>query len=99
MVKRFDVVMMRRDGLEMPCVVVSPDELNEVLPYVLIAPITVFERAYPTRLAVGLRGKKGQIALDMIYTLFKDDIVRKIGCLPEALHEEVVGILGKMFCA
>ena len=99
MVKRFDVLMMRRDGLEVPCVVVSPDELNDVLPYVLVAPITVFERLYPTRISVGLRGKKGQIALDMIYTLFKDDVVRKIGRLPDTLHEELIEILGKMFAA
>ena len=80
-----------------PCLIVSPDEMNEVLPYVMIAPITVASYQFPTRVVIGLKGKKGQIALDMITTVDKTELIRKIGILPTASHTDILGILGKIF--
>ncbi len=97
MVKQFEVYMCRVREKELPCLVISPNELNDVLSYVMIAPITTMERAYPSRVIVGLQGKKGQIALDMIRTVDKTELNRKIGLLPDSSHTEIKTILQKIF--
>lgn len=99
MVKRFEVFMCEEGGVEKPCLVISPDEMNAVLPYVMVAPITMIEHAYPFRIVIGLKGKKGQIALDMIKTVDKTEFIRKIGILPQASHEEIISLLGQIFAA
>ena len=98
MVKRGDVFMCESHGMEKPCVIVSPDEMAETMPYVLIAPITTAERNLPFRLGVKFRGKQGQIAPDMIHTVPKSDLINRIGTLPESLMSELNGILKELFC-
>ncbi|MDD3669480.1 MAG: type II toxin-antitoxin system PemK/MazF family toxin [Alphaproteobacteria bacterium] len=97
MVKKFDVVLCDIVGNELPAVVVSPDEMNQALPYVMVAPLTAAERAFPTRLGIRFRGKKGQIALDMIQTICKRDIAGRAGQLPPPVHAQINQILKKMF--
>ena len=98
MVKRGEVFMCESHGVEKPCVILSPDEMAETMPYVLIAPITTAERSLPFRLGVKLRGKQGQIAPDMMHTIPKSDLVTRIGTLPESLLSELNQILKEMFC-
>ena len=98
MVKRGDVYLCESHGIEKPCVVLSPDEMAETMPYVLIAPITTAERNLPFRLGVKLRGKQGQIAPDMLHAIPKSDLTNKIGSLPESLQNELNIILKEMFC-
>lgn len=43
-----------------PAVVVSPDELNQFLRTVIIAPLTSVARSYPFRVACRFSGKNGQ---------------------------------------
>jgi len=98
MVKKFDVFFCEVRGTEKPCVVVSPDEMNELLPYVLIAPITSSTRGFPCRIGVKLKGKTGQIALDLIRPLAKEHLIRKIGNLPTTVQEETLKLLKELFC-
>ncbi len=97
MVKRFEVYMYDESGIQKPCLVISPNEMNDALPYVMIAPITTLERRLPCRVVIGLKGKRGQIALDMIKTVDKRQLPQKVGILPEESHGEILGILGKIF--
>ena len=97
MVKRFDVFMMNTGLNDKPCLVVSPNELNDELPYVIIAPITLNYRNFPTRIGIGLKGKKAYIALDLIQTIDKKQLKSKMGFLPEQIHQQVANILQKMF--
>jgi len=98
MVKRGEVYLCESHGVEKPCVIISPDEMAETMPYVLIAPITTAERQLPFRLGVKMRGKQGQIAPDMIHTVPKSDLSVRIGNLPEGLMTELNQILREMFC-
>ena len=98
MVKRGEVFMCESHGIEKPCVILSPDEMAEIMPYVLIAPITTAERHLPFRLGVKLRGQQGQIAPDMMHAVPKSDLIVRIGSLPEALMQELNQILKEMFC-
>ena len=98
MVKRGEVFMCESHGEEKPCVILSPDEMAAVMPYVLIAPITTAERNLPFRLGVKMRGKQGQIAPDMMHAVPKSDLITRIGFLPEGLLNELNVILKEMFC-
>lgn len=97
MVKRFMVYEAETEGKNKPCVVVSPDELNRVLPYVMIAPIVSVIRPLPFRVMLDIQGKDGQIALDKLRTLPKSALKRKIGILPESAFTEIGHILKQMF--
>jgi mRNA interferase MazF len=62
-----------------PCLVISPDEMNQHLRTVIIAPMTTADRPYPTRVAVTFRGKRGQVALDQMRAVDRQRLVRKLG--------------------
>lgn len=59
-----------------PCVIISPDEMNEHLSTLVIAPMTSNKRKYPTRVKVKYEGKVGMIVLDQIRTIDKKRIVK-----------------------
>lgn len=52
-----------------PCVVISPQEMNEHLQTVIVAPMTTGSRPAGFRVPVGFQGKQGLIVLDQIRTL------------------------------
>ena len=97
MVKRFDVYLCEYHAKLRPCVILSPDEMNGVLPYALMAPITTNERLFPSRVGVRLKGKQGQVALDMMKTIMQSSLKDKIGTLPENTRQEIADILKRMF--
>ncbi len=80
-----------------PCVVVSPDEMNQYLQTVIVAPMTTTSRVYPTRVALTFQRKKGQIALDQIRTVDRRRLVKKLGALPVPTAQEVADVLVEMF--
>ena len=93
MVKKYEVYFCDIRGQEKPCVVVSPDEMNSVLPYALVAPITKSQRNFPSRMGVKLKGEKAQIALDLMRTISQEKMVRKAGSLPDNLKKEMQELL------
>ena len=102
--KRFDVVLVSLDptmGSEIkksrPCVVVSPDEMNQWLQAIIVAPMTSTQRNYPTRVAVLFDGKSGDIALDQIRTIDKKRILKTLGNIDSQTSVEVSKILVEMF--
>ena len=71
--QRFDVYYINLDptiGSEIkktrPCVIISPNEMNDHIATVIIAPLTSRLRNYPTRVPCKVEGKQGQIVLDQI---------------------------------
>ncbi len=97
MVKKFDVYFCETKNHEKPCVIISPDEMNTLLPYVVMAPITKNQRAFPCRIGVKLKGQMGQIALDLMRVCPKAKLVKKAGSLPENLKKEMQDILKEFF--
>ena len=93
MVKKYEVYFCEIKGHEKPCVVVSPDEMNALLPYALVAPITKNQRNFPSRMGVKLKGEKAQIALDLIRVVAQEKMVRKAGALPDYLKKEMQQLL------
>ena len=80
-----------------PCLVVSPNEANEYLRTVIIAPMTTTERLYPTRVSITFRRKRGQVALDQIRAVDRQRLVRKLGAAPAQASRAVSSVLVEMF--
>lgn len=57
-------------------VILSPDEMNRNLHTIVITPMTNSSKAYPTRIGVKHKIKKGWIVLDQVETIDKQKIVR-----------------------
>jgi mRNA interferase MazF len=103
-VKRFDVYLVNLDptiGHEIkktrPCVVISPDEMNQHIRTVIIAPMTTKGSAYPTRIACQIQGKKGQVVLDQLRTVDKARLVKSLGRISPATQKDVLTVLVEMF--
>ena len=80
-----------------PCLVISPDEMNEHVSTVIVAPMTPKGRPCPTRIPVRFQGKAGQIVLDQIRTVDKARLVRRLGRIQLAKQGEVLAALAEMF--
>jgi mRNA interferase MazF len=103
-VKRFEVYLINLDptiGSEIqktrPCLVISPDEMNNHIATVIIAPMTTKGREYPTRVNCQFEGKSGQIVLDQIRTVDKSRLVKKLGKISADTQGEVLAVLAEMF--
>jgi len=102
--RRFDVTLIQLDptrGSEIrktrPCVVVSPDELNQALRTVIVAPMTTGGRSYPWRVPVTFDGKDGHIALDQIRTVDGTRLIRQLGRLDTGTAERTLQVLVELF--
>ena len=80
-----------------PCLIVSPNEANEYLRTVIIAPMTTTERPYPTRVSITFQNKRGQVALDQIRAVDRQRLVRKLGTAPSKTAQSVSSVLVEMF--
>lgn len=102
--KRFDIYLVKLNptkGSEIkktrPCVIISPDEMNDYINTVIVAPMTSTTKPYPTRVNTIFQEKQGQIVLDQIRTVDKIRLVKKIGILDLTSQDEVLSILTQMF--
>lgn len=102
--RRFDVFLVGLDptiGSEIrktrPCVVISPDEMNEHIRTVIVAPMTTKGQSYPSRVPCTFRGKKGHIVLDQIRTIDRARLVQRLGRLTPSQSKSVLAVLQEMF--
>ena len=102
--KRFEVYLVNLDptiGREIkktrPCLIISPDEMNQHIATVIIAPMTTQGRSYPTRIPCEFQGKAGQIVLDQIRTVDRARLVKKLGQIDSATQKAVLLLLAEMF--
>ena len=103
-VSRFDVFLISFDptcGSEIrktrPCLIISPDEMNDHVRTVIVAPMTTKGRNYPTRVSCRLQNKSGQIVLDQIRTIDKKRLVAKIGKLDRRSANKVLSVIAEIF--
>ena len=80
-----------------PALIVSPNESNEHLRTVIVAPLTSTERPYPTRIQITFRKRRGQVALDQIRAVGRQRLVRKLGGAAASTAENVSSALVEMF--
>ncbi len=103
-VSRFDVFLVRLDptqGREIrktrPCLIISPDEMNQHIDTVIIAPMTTKGRLYPTRVPLRFKGKSGQVVLDQIRTVDKTRLVKRVGTITDVTRARVLTLLAELF--
>jgi mRNA interferase MazF len=80
-----------------PCVVVSPDELNQHLRTFIVAPLTTGVHQHPFRIACRFAGKTGHIVLDQIRTIDRERLVRRLGRVPAPTLHNTLSALQEMF--
>jgi mRNA interferase MazF len=104
MVERFEVYFIDLNptiGSEInkirPCVIISPNEMNNALNTVIIAPLTSTIKKYPMRVNCSVDGKNGQVALDHLRSIDKKRLKNKIAILDDVISEEIIETLKKMF--
>jgi mRNA interferase MazF len=79
-----------------PGVIVSPDEMNDSLGTVIVAPLTSRSKPYPTRVPARVHGRDGWIALDQIRTLDKRRLIKPLDALGEETVKAVKKVLKEM---
>jgi mRNA interferase MazF len=80
-----------------PCLVVSPDELNQYLRTVIIAPMTTGGARYPWRVPCRFQRRSGFVALDQIRTVDAERLLRRLGRLTPETVTAVLQRLQEMF--
>jgi len=80
-----------------PCLVVSPDELNQHLRTVIVAPMTTGGQAYPWRVRCRFQNRSGFVAVDQLRTVDSDRLLRRLGRLSVGATTEVLDTLQEMF--
>lgn len=79
--------MLRGTGSEIrktwPCVVISPNEMNQYLKTIVVAPMTSRSRLMPTRVRVRHNQQTGWIVVDQIRTVDRKRISKKLDRLTQ----------------
>ena len=80
-----------------PCVIVSPNELNQHLRTVIVAPMTTGGQAYPWRVACRFQHRRGYVAVDQLRTVDTERLIRRAGKLADETIANVLRVLQEMF--
>ena len=101
MVKRGEVYWVNLDpsrGSEIrkirPGLVVSPDDMNQVLPRVIIAPLTSAGQPLGCRPEVRFKGTRARILLDQVRAVDRKRLGKRMGMIPmERWHSVLLEML------
>ena len=103
-IKRFEIYWCAFDptrGSEIkktrPNVIISPDEMNDYLETVIVAPITSTIKRRPFRVECKIKNRNSSILLDQIRTIDRSRLGQKIGAATPKTSLEIVTILQKIF--
>ncbi len=102
--KRGEVWLCRLDptvGSEIkktrPCVIVSPDDLNQRLQTVIVAPLTSAGRLARFRVQANFQGVAGVVVPDQMRALDRQRLVKRLGQLDRQTMTAVLIVLTTMF--
>jgi mRNA interferase MazF len=80
-----------------PCLVVSPNELNDHLSTFVVAPMTTGGHPYPFRVPCRFEKTDGFVVIDQIRTVDRRRLVKRVGRIAPATLSKVLGVLQEMF--
>jgi len=102
-INQYDVFLINLDptvGREIkkvrPCLIISPNEMNDSIQTIIIAPMTTKSHPYPTRIQINFDKKDGWIVLDQIRTVDKKRLIKKLGKINKKENEIVKSVLKEM---
>lgn len=104
-VKAFDVYLVNLDptvGLEIkksrPCVVLSPEKMNNVLGTVIVAPMTTTLRGYPSRIEIRFQNKFCEVCIDQMRAVDESRLSKQsLGRLKQPDTEAIKDVLAEVF--
>jgi len=77
--------------------VVSPDEMNQFLQTVIVAPMTTVLRSYPTRIHIRFQSRSREVALDQVRAVDRQRLVRRLGKVNGTVARQCSDTLVEMF--
>jgi len=103
-VKRFDIYWVDFNptkGSEIqktrPCVIISPDDMNQALKTVVVVPLTTTIIDWPFRTTVTIGSRRSSAACDQVRTIAKERLRRKAGVVTAVERRRLIDILQAMF--
>ena len=104
LIKRFDIYWVDLDptkGSEIrktrPCIVVSPDEMNDLLRTVIVVPLTSTTVAWPFRTNISSTATQSSAACDQLRVVSKERLRDRAGSLSSAEQGAVLDIVQAIF--
>lgn len=101
---QYQVVLVQLDptiGSEIqktrPCVILSPNEMNQHLRTISTAPLSATSKKYPTRIQILHNNQIGWVVLDQIRTIDKARIIKKFGFLSEPEIKSCKQVIREIF--
>jgi len=73
-----------------PALVVSPDDMNTILPRVIVAPLTSKGQPLGCRPELVFQGRKARILLDQIRCVDKRRLVSMLGSIDKSIWHDVL---------
>jgi mRNA interferase MazF len=102
--KQYAIVLVNLDptiGSEImktrPCLIISPDEINNNLKTIVIAPMTTKSKPYPSRVKVRHNDQTGWVVIDQIRTIDKSRIIRLLGKITAKEVRSCKAVIKEMF--
>jgi mRNA interferase MazF len=80
-----------------PCVIISPNEMNDHLRTITIAPLSTTSKGYPTRIQIQHNNQIGWVVMDQIRTIDKARIIKKFGFLSEPEIKSCKQVIREIF--
>ena len=103
-VSQFEVYVIELDptiGSEIkktrPCVVISPNAINQNLSTVIIAPLTHTIKDFPSRVICHFNDEEGQIVLDQLRSVDRKRLKKRLGTIDRSTADQVRIVLQTMF--
>ncbi len=103
-IKQYDIILVNPDTTKeseirktRPCLVVSPNEINNNLRTVIVIPMTTTGRPYPTRIKISHNKKTGWAVVDQIRTIDKSRIIKVLGEISKKEIENCKSVLKETF--
>jgi len=103
-IRQYELVLVNLDptiGSEVkktrPCAVISPNEMNQYLQTIVIAPLTSSSKPYPTRVEIRQTKTKGWVVLDQIRTVDRTRIIKKLGTLTPSEIKSVKTVIAETY--
>ncbi len=73
-----------------PALIISPDDMNAVLPRVIVAPMTSKGQPLGCRPKVVIDGRSGLLLLDQLRSVDKNRLVRRVGTIDLAIWHPIL---------
>lgn len=80
-----------------PCVIVSPNAMNQHLNTVIVAPLSHTQKNYPSRISSFFKNDAGQIMLDQLRCVDKIRLHEKLGSIDATTSKDILKVLRTMF--